>query len=64
MVTDSALIETILDRCQYYGLKIIKVNVRDFLISYVTVWGNKASFLAFIKDFVHKYKDLIEDIDF
>lgn len=63
-IMDSTLIETILEFCDFYGLKVCKISLEDIGTSYVSVWGKKRYFLAFVRAFVHRFNNQIEGIVF
>lgn len=62
--SDTALIETIIEFCQFYNLKIVKMYIKDFCTCEITVWGKKQYFLTFVKAFVNRFHTSIGDIEF
>lgn len=64
VVSDAELLDTILENANYYGLKVIKTHIGNWEYSSVTFWGKKQYYHAFIRAFIKKYKDHIEDVEF
>lgn len=64
VIMDSTLIEFLLQKSNYYDLRILNVELYDHWTSQFDFWGDRKSFMCFARDFVKKYKDYIIDIQF
>jgi hypothetical protein len=64
IVDDTQMIAFILERINYYDLKVLKIDFCDFYTCSIKLWGDKQLFLRFTKDFVEHYQSYIKDISF
>lgn len=64
IVTDADITAYVIDKANYYGLKIIKIDLSDYNCCCIKLLGDKQGFLCFIKDFIHTYKKHLRNISF
>lgn len=63
-ISDTLIMETVIDFCQFYNLKIVKMYIEDLHTCEIMVWGKKEYFLAFVKAFLNRFHGSIGDISF
>lgn len=64
IVNDANITSFVLEKAKYYNLKIVKLQLNDYNGCYIQFWGDKASYLCFVRDFVNTYKEHIRNISF
>ena len=64
IVSDASITSFVLDKTNYYGLKLVKIELRDCSNRLTEVLGDKKRFLCFIRDFINTYKNHLTDISF
>ena len=64
IVSDASITSFVLDKTNYYGLKLVKIELSDCSNCLIEVFGDKKSFLCFIRDFIDTYKNHLTDISF
>ena len=64
IVSDAGITSFILDKTNYYGLKLIKIELSDYSNCLIEVFGDKESFLCFVRDFINTYENHLKDISF
>jgi hypothetical protein len=64
IIDDTQIISFVLEKANYYQLKILKIDFCDFYTCSIKLWGDKRLFLRFAKDFVEHYQSYIKNISF
>ena len=64
IVNDADIISFVLDKTNYYGLRIVKIELNDYSECAIEVFGDRQSFLCFVKDFIDTYKNHLSNISF
>ena len=64
IVSDAGITSFILVKTNYYGLKLIKIELSDYSNCLIEVFGDKESFLCFVRDFINTYENHLKDISF
>lgn len=64
IVSDASITAYVLDKANFYGLKITKIELNDYSNCNIQFLGDKQSFLCFVRDFINTYKNHLCNISF
>ena len=64
IVNDASITAFVLEKANYYGLRIVELSLSDYSCCFIKLFGDKQSFLCFIRDFIDTYKNHIKNVSF